>query len=97
VTADREDVVAEARRWLRTRFVHQARKAGITSSTARAGCDCGGSAASAVELGLFPADFWATFDREFGGYARTPSHGTLQRICERFLVPATRAASAASC
>jgi cell wall-associated NlpC family hydrolase len=82
VTADREDVVAEARRWLRTPFVHQARKAGI-------GSDCGGLVGGVgVALGLLPPDFWQVFDAEFGGYARTPSKGTLRRICERWLLPA---------
>ena len=77
----RADIVAEARSWVGVPFVHQGRS--------RAGTDCGGLVgAVAVACGVVSPSWWAEqFDVEHGGYARTPSHGTLERICERFLQP----------
>jgi cell wall-associated NlpC family hydrolase len=76
----RADVAAEARRWLGTPFAHQARTRGL-------GTDCGGLVGGvAVALGIVPADWWQVhFDPRFGGYARQPAHGTLQRVLESFM------------
>lgn len=75
----RAQIVAEARTWLGVPFAHQGRT--------RAGTDCGGLVgAVAVSVGVLPATWWADeFDPIHGGYARTPAHGALQRICEAFM------------
>lgn len=75
----RVDIVAEARSWLDVPFHHQGRT--------RAGCDCGGLVGGvAVALGVVPQTWWAeSFDPLFGGYARTPAGGVLQRVCESFM------------
>ncbi len=77
----RAEIVAEARTWLGVPFAHQGRT--------RAGTDCGGLVgAVAVGAGIIPPSWWADeFDPLHGGYARTPSHGTLQRICDSFMRP----------
>jgi cell wall-associated NlpC family hydrolase len=77
----RADVCTAARTWLRVPYHHQGRT--------RAGCDCGGLVgAVAVQCGIVPASWWAqVFDPAFGGYARQPSLGTLQRVCESFMAP----------
>jgi cell wall-associated NlpC family hydrolase len=71
----RADVIAEARRWLLTRWQHQARRRGLAT-------DCGGLIGGvAVELGLLPARWWAdVFDPRFGGYSRQPSRDRLRQI-----------------
>lgn len=78
----RADVVAEARTWLGTRFAHQCRARGV-------GVDCGGLIGGvAMALGIIQTAWWAdVFDPAFGGYARQPSLGTLQRICDSFMQP----------
>lgn len=77
----RADIATQARSWLETPFHHQGRTRGV-------GCDCGGLVGGvAVALGIVPADWWqTTFDPIFGGYDSQPSHGTLQRVCESFMV-----------
>jgi NlpC/P60 family putative phage cell wall peptidase len=76
----RADVVAEARRWERTPWRHQARTRGV-------GTDCGGLVGGvAVALGLVPPDWWATtFDPRFGGYGRRPVNDTLRMVCRLFM------------
>lgn len=76
----RADIVAEARTWIGTPFAHQQRTRGV-------GTDCGGLVGGvAVALELVPVSWWAeSFDPQFGGYSRQPSHGTLQRVCETFM------------
>lgn len=78
----RAEVVAEARRWIGTPYVHQGRQRGIA-------CDCAGLIGGvAVALGLLPADWWETaFDPEFAGYARVPDGDALLHIAARFLTP----------
>lgn len=78
--ATRADVVAEARRWIGTPFVHQQRQRGV-------GCDCVGLVAGvAIALGLLPADWWAREAApEFGGYGRMPARGLLERGCARWM------------
>lgn len=77
----RAEIVAEARQWRETPFQHQGRTRGVA-------CDCGGLVGGvAVALGILPATWWAdVFDPLHGGYSRTPAHGTLQGICELFMV-----------
>ena len=76
----RAEVVAEARRWVGTPFVHQGRVRGH-------GCDCGGLVGGiAVALGIVPADWWQiVFDPRFGGYGRQPANGVLEAVCESFM------------
>lgn len=78
----RADVIAEARRWIGTRWQHQARLRGVAS-------DCGGLIGGVpVELGLLPARWWAdTFDPRFGGYARQPSGDKLRQILLLYMDP----------
>lgn len=66
-------VVAEARLWMGTPFVHQGRVKGV-------GVDCIGLVIGVGRaLGIFPSDY------ERSGYGRTPFDGTLEReIAERF-------------
>lgn len=77
--ATRGDIVAEARRWIGTPYLHQAHLRGV-------GTDCGGLVAGvAVAVGLVPARWWAeTFEPSFGGYGRQPALDSLSRICDTF-------------
>lgn len=69
----RADVVAEARTWLDTPFVHQHRAKGI-------GVDCAGLVIGVSrELGLVAKDFDVT------AYPTTPDGTTLLAICDRFM------------
>lgn len=75
------EVVAEARAWLGTPFVHQGRT--------RAGCDCGGLVGGvAAALGIVAPQWWAeVFDPMHAGYSRQPHGGQLQRVCDEFMAP----------
>lgn len=75
----RAAVVAEARRWLGTPWVHQHRTHGV-------GVDCAGLVIGvARELGLVAPDF------DFGGYGRQPD-GTLLAVCDTHMRRIPRAA-----
>jgi cell wall-associated NlpC family hydrolase len=68
----RADVVAEARTWLGTKWVHQHRTKGVA-------VDCAGLVIGvARELGLVPPCF------DFNGYTRSPD-GTLLAVCEQYM------------
>lgn len=75
----RADIVAEARSWMDTPWVHQHRAKGVA-------VDCAGLVIGvARELGLVPGHF------DFTGYGRQPD-GTLLAVCERHMVRVPRAA-----
>jgi cell wall-associated NlpC family hydrolase len=72
------DVVAEARTWLGTRWMHQGRKKGV-------GVDCIGLVGGvALALGLTGAQEWAA-DAELHAYGRTPMPPQLLGGCDRFM------------
>ena len=76
---ERAAVVAEARRWLGTRYRHQGRVRGV-------GVDCLGLLICvARELGVVAADF------DINGYSRQPDGDTFQRGCEHYMQAITRA------
>ena len=75
----RADIVAEARRWLGTRYQHQAHRHGVAT-------DCAGLIGGvAVALGLLRPDFWETDFAPFAGYGRQPANGMLERVCDAFM------------
>lgn len=78
-TATREQVVAEARSWLRTPFQHQGRMRGL-------GADCRGLVGGvALGLGLVPPTWWADFDSRWGGYPEQPPPGLMLAACDSFM------------
>lgn len=83
--ATRSEIVAEARRWIDTPYMPQARLRGV-------GVDCGGLIGGvAVAVGIVRLDWWQReFDPMHGGYSRMPSGDTLRTICDRFLMPIER-------
>lgn len=78
----RAAVVAEARRWLRTPFLHQADRRGV-------GCDCAGLLRGVcIELGVFPRDYRALPSAApFLGYARVPDGRSMEQACIAFMTP----------
>lgn len=73
-TVSRQAFVAEARTWLRTPYVHQARLKGV-------GVDCIGLPIGVGRvLGLVPADWDIT------AYARQPDGHTLKSLCDLHMV-----------
>lgn len=82
----RAAIVAEARRWIGTPYVHQARERGV-------GTDCAGLVIGvAMALGIIDAD-WPRRNAHLGigDHARQPSGGALQALCERFMFRVTHA------
>ena len=78
MTATRAQVVAEARRWLGTPWVHQHRDCG-------AAVDCVGLVIGVARaLGLVPPAF------DFNGYSRRPD-GTLLAVCDMHMQRIQRA------
>lgn len=68
----REQIIAEARSWLGTPWVHQHRTKGV-------GVDCAGLVIGVARaLGVVPADF------DVNGYGRQPD-GTLLDVCDAHL------------
>ncbi len=67
-TPIRQQIVAEARTWIGTRFVHQARLKGH-------GCDCAG-----LVVGVCKALGLSDFDK--ADYSRIPDGIMMRRICE---------------
>jgi cell wall-associated NlpC family hydrolase len=76
----RAAVVAAARSWIGTPFLHQGRAKGL-------GCDCGGHVGCvAVESGCADAEWWRhEFDPLFSGYGPHPVGDRLRAICARFM------------
>ena len=75
----REQIVAEARSWLGTRWQHQASTKGVA-------CDCVGLVRGvAIEVGAFPRD-WESLPgvKQFVGYGRLPNNGLLELGCSLF-------------
>jgi cell wall-associated NlpC family hydrolase len=70
---ERADIVAEARAWLKTPYMHQQRMKGI-------GVDCAGLVIGvARNLGMVAADF------DVNGYSRQPDGFSLMAHCERWM------------
>lgn len=77
----RADVVAEARRWIGTRFQHQGRVRGV-------GVDCVGLVIGvARELLLVPESFDIT------GYGRQPDGMTFQDYCDSHMIQSSKEAA----
>ena len=75
---DRAEVVAYARSWIDTPYLHQARLTGV-------GVDCAGLVIGvARELGIVPADF------DVVGYARQPDGVSLVGWCEQSMTEIRR-------
>jgi len=71
-------VVAEARAWVGTPFMHQASLRGV-------GCDCIGLVAGvALSLGIPEAAAWLR-DQRFRGYGRLPKPADLLEACRIYL------------
>lgn len=80
----RAAIVAEARTWTGTRWMHQADVKGV-------GCDCIGLLRGVgINTGVFPAD-WQSLPgaSQFLGYGRTPFKGALERCCDMFMTRIT--------
>lgn len=80
----RAAIVAEARTWVGTRWLHQAAVKGV-------GCDCVGLLRGVgINTGIVPAEWQAIPGvSQFMGYGRTPFKGALERGCEMFLTRIT--------
>lgn len=77
------DVVAEARRWLGTPWVHQAALRGIAT-------DCLGLVAGVgLALELPGADRWRG-DTRMRGYSRAPNPKLMLQVCGEYLDPIAR-------
>ncbi len=75
----RDDIAAEARRWLGTPYHPQASIKGV-------GCDCGTlMGGMAVELGIVSADFWQTSFAKHAGYSQQAYAGSLIRVLRDFM------------
>lgn len=79
----RDAVVAEAREWIGTPFVHGQALKGI-------GCDCIGLVAGVAAALALPEAFAWHQDRELRNYGRQPQPGPLLSACAKYLdcVPA---------
>lgn len=78
----RAEIVAEARSWIGTPFLHQAYRKGV-------GCDCIGLVGGVcMERGLFPRDpLLIPGVARFVGYSRQPDGVSFRAACDQFLVP----------
>lgn len=69
----REDIVAEARSWLGTPYLHQARLKGV-------GVDCAGLVIGVCKnVGILPPDF------DVKGYPRVPDGTSLMALCDQYM------------
>lgn len=74
----RAAVVAEARSWLGTPFVHQHDAKGV-------GVDCGGLIRGvSVALGLIPANYREMVPARLRGYARQPEGDLGMKLCDHY-------------
>lgn len=73
----RADVVVEARRWIGTRYRHQARTRGV-------GVDCVGLIGGVATALNVPGSAEWMSDRSLHNYARTPDATLLLSACARF-------------
>lgn len=83
--ASRAEVVAEARSWIDTPWVHQQHQKGLA-------CDCGGLVRGVmVQLSLASPDFreWPEA-LTYLGYPSQPDGILLRQACEKFLMPVAR-------
>lgn len=78
----RADVVAEARRWIGTPFMHQQHMRGV-------GADCAGLVRGVcMALGIFPADLAKMPDSwRYLGYSRQPDGVLFRQACETYMTP----------
>lgn len=84
MTVTRADVVAEARTWIGTKFVHQ-------QSMKGAGVDCIGLARGVYrELGLRSTDEKIALARQYAGYSSQPDGVSLKAFCDEFMTPIAR-------
>jgi cell wall-associated NlpC family hydrolase len=82
----REELVAEARRWIGTRWQHQGRTLGK-------GVDCAGVLTQTVRaVGPVQAEVIDAIEREVSGYSRDPS-AVLQKMCDAYMrrIPSSEA------
>lgn len=81
----REQVIAEARSWIGTPFMHQQTIKGV-------GVDCGGIPRGVcIALGTFPADYHLLPEAQpFLGYQKLPDGVSMQKACETFMTPISR-------
>lgn len=75
----RAEFVAEARRWLGTRWQHQGRTLGK-------GVDCAGVLMQTTRaVGPLPAEKVDELEREIAGYNRVPRADLLRRTCDKYM------------
>ena len=78
MSATGAEIVAEARRWVGTPWLHQACLRGV-------GCDCIGLVAGVARaMGMPEAEAWLA-DARFRGYGRTPKVADLFAACSIYL------------
>jgi NlpC/P60 family putative phage cell wall peptidase len=76
----RAEIVEEARRWINTRWRHQACLRGVA-------CDCLGLIVGvAKQCGIAEADAWRA-DPLCNGYGRQPDPNAVRTVCARYLDP----------
>lgn len=77
----RAQVVAEARSWIGTKYLHQAEMKGV-------GADCGGLIRGvSVALGLIPENYKEMMPAEIHGYARRPDGSLGRELCDLYWTP----------
>lgn len=74
----RADLIAEARTWLGTPFVHQQSRKGIAS-------DCIGFVGGVAVALRVPCALEWSHDERFKNYARTPDPDLLLRACDEYM------------
>ena len=75
----RDEFIAEARRWLGTRWRHQGRMLGK-------GVDCAGVLTqTARAVGPLPAETIDQLEAEIHGYGRKPQADLIRRVCEKYM------------
>lgn len=79
VLVSRAEIVAEARKWIDTPFMHQQHMIGV-------GCDCGGLIRGVLMTkGLLRSDYLDFLPEEARGYAATPDGVSMRRSCDALM------------